>query len=758
MLDAMTDYGHRLRFGAFITPVNAPADRPVRLAQAAEQAGLDLVTFQDHPYQPSFLDTWTLLSWVAARTERIGLAGNVLNLPLRQPAVLARAAASLDLLSGGRVSLGIGAGGFWDAIEAMGGRRLTPGRAVAALDQAIDIVRGIWDAAERRPLHAGGDLYRVDGVKRGPAPAHEIPIWVGGYKPRMLALIGRTADGWLPSAPYLQPGDLERGNAAIDEAARAAGRDPREVTRLLNVAPGQAPDELARLALEDGVSVFIAMGDDERAIRDFGERTARAVRELVDRERASRGTEPAGRVRSSITLAKRRPHIDYDGLPASLAERAVEPGDAGYARYTSGYLRGGAPGLVVRPRTYDEVRDAVVYAARHRDVPLGIFSAGHGLSGRSLNDGGLVIDVGALDAVEVLDPASGRVRVGPGARWLDVARALTPHGLAISSGDYGGVGVGGLATAGGIGWFAREHGLTIDHLRAVDVVLADGTLARASDDENPDLFWAMRGAGANFGVAVSFELAAARVGQIGFAQLAFDADDTAGVLERWGAAMESAHRSVSGELILGRARPGQPRVAQAMIAVDSDDPEAILDRLQPFAQVAQLLDQSVALAGYDQVIGAFVGDGPQQGQGEPLSHSGLAEHLTPALAAEAAALLDAGASYFFQVRAVGGAVADVPPDATAYAWRSANFSVVAFGTRASDLDRWWDRLLPHFDGMYLSFESATGPDVVERAFPPAHLARLRALKRRYDPTGLFRDNFFVEPAAYPSPSAEVVPS
>ena len=89
----------------------------------SEQLGLDLVTFQDHPYQPSFLDTWTLLWWVAAQTERVQLSGNVLNLPLRQPAVLARAAASLDLLSGGRVSFGIGAGGFWDAIEAMGGRR-----------------------------------------------------------------------------------------------------------------------------------------------------------------------------------------------------------------------------------------------------------------------------------------------------------------------------------------------------------------------------------------------------------------------------------------------------------------------------------------------------------------------------------------------------------------------------------------------------------------------------------------------------------
>ena len=125
------DYGHALEFGAFITPSAAAPEAPVLLSQAAEASGLDLVTFQDHPYQPAFLDTWTLMSFVAARTERIRIAPNVLNVPLRPPAVTARAAASLDLLSGGRFDLGLGAGGFWDAIEAMGGGRLTPGQAVA---------------------------------------------------------------------------------------------------------------------------------------------------------------------------------------------------------------------------------------------------------------------------------------------------------------------------------------------------------------------------------------------------------------------------------------------------------------------------------------------------------------------------------------------------------------------------------------------------------------------------------------------------
>ncbi len=287
----MTDYGHELEFGSFLTPAAAAPAHVVALAQASERAGLDLATFQDHPYQGAFLDTWTLLAFVAARTERIRVAANVHNLPLRPPAVLARAAASLDLLSGGRVELGLGSGAFWDAIEAMGGRRLTPGQAVDALDEAIDVIRGIWDTSTRERLVAGGTYYRLDGAKRGPAPAHDIQIWLGAYKPRMLALTGRKADGWLPSLGYLKSDhDLVDGNARIDEAAVAAGRDPREIRRLLNIGtlPGNARDwaeRLARLTIEHGFATFVVGSDDAGVIEAFGREVAPAVRELVARER-----------------------------------------------------------------------------------------------------------------------------------------------------------------------------------------------------------------------------------------------------------------------------------------------------------------------------------------------------------------------------------------------------------------------------------------------------------------------------------------
>jgi alkanesulfonate monooxygenase SsuD/methylene tetrahydromethanopterin reductase-like flavin-dependent oxidoreductase (luciferase family) len=305
----VTDYGHELAFGVFVTPSAARPETIVELARVADGAGLDLVTFQDHPYQPAFLDTWTLMSYVAARTTRVRLAGNVLNLPLRNPAVLARSVASLDLLSGGRAELGLGAGAFWAGIEAMGGRRLAPGQAVDALAEAIAIIRQLWDTTDPGPVRVPGMHYRAVGAKRGPAPAHPVSIWVGAYKPGMLRLTGRLADGWLPSLGYLQPGDLAAGHARIDEAASDAGRDPGDIRRLLNISGRLGPggtglldgpaevwaEQLAELALTEGISTFILASDDPGDIRAYAAEVAPAVRELVEAARAvtSPGASPA---------------------------------------------------------------------------------------------------------------------------------------------------------------------------------------------------------------------------------------------------------------------------------------------------------------------------------------------------------------------------------------------------------------------------------------------------------------------------------
>jgi alkanesulfonate monooxygenase SsuD/methylene tetrahydromethanopterin reductase-like flavin-dependent oxidoreductase (luciferase family) len=284
------DYGNELKFGSFITPANQDPQRTVDLAVESERAGLDLVTFQDHPYQRRFLDTWTLLSYVAARTERVSLAPNVANLPLRPPAVLARSAAALDALTGGRVELGLGAGAFWDAIEAMGGRRLSPGQAVRATREAIGVIHSAWG---RGPAQVEGEHYWARGAKPGTPPAHDIGIWIGAYKPRMLELTGSLADGWLPSIGRMTDKAVTEANARVDEAAVAAGHRPADVVRIANVAgpltPESVPewvDQLTTLTLSQGFSTYILDGDDPAGLRVAGQEIAPAVREAVAAARA----------------------------------------------------------------------------------------------------------------------------------------------------------------------------------------------------------------------------------------------------------------------------------------------------------------------------------------------------------------------------------------------------------------------------------------------------------------------------------------
>jgi alkanesulfonate monooxygenase SsuD/methylene tetrahydromethanopterin reductase-like flavin-dependent oxidoreductase (luciferase family) len=300
----VSDYGQGLQFGAFLTPTAADAAHVIELARLSDSVGLDLVTVQDHPYQRRFLDTWTLLSVIAAQTSAVRVAPNVANLPLRLPAVLARSAASLDIISNGRVEMGLGAGAFWDGIEAMGGLRRTPPEAVAALAEAIEIMRRIW--------------------RQGPLPVHPIEVWLGSYKPRMLRLTGTSADGWLPSMGYADPDALPALSAVIDEAAAAAGRDPVDIRRLYNVngrfgtgsaflqgTPRDWAEQLAGLTLDTGMSTYLLGSDDPDDIRRFALEVAPAVRAHVD---AERNAAPPPADRSRVEIAS-KPEVKFAVTP-----------------------------------------------------------------------------------------------------------------------------------------------------------------------------------------------------------------------------------------------------------------------------------------------------------------------------------------------------------------------------------------------------------------------------------------------------------
>ncbi len=751
----MTDYGHDLLFGTFASPSAQHAEQVVALAQEAEAAGLDAVTYQDHPYNAGFLDIYTLMGFVAARTERIKLSANVTNLPLRPPVVLAKMAASLDLLSGGRFEMGFGAGAFGEAVKSMGGPDLSAGERVSAASEAIDILRGVWKGDGAMFRHRGKH-YDIAGVRAGPAPAHDIGIWLGAYKPRILTLTGAKADGWLPTWEYIQEPGVAEANRLIDEGAVAAGRDPRQIRRLLNIMKVslegrgdgllhgptvQWIDQLTALVLEHGFSAFFIGGDDPRLIRTLGEEVAPAVREAVAKARSPTAA-PVADARPASLLAVRVPSIDYAAIPENLAASAVEPGDKAYDQHRHSYVWSGRPGLVLRPGSAQEVAEAVLYA-RSQDVPLAVRSGGHGVSGRSTNDGGIVIDLGKLDTITILDRARNRVRIGPGARWGKVAEILGQHGVAMSSGDYGDVGVGGLATAGGLGFLSRKFGLTIDHVVAAEVVLADGRVLRTDAQTEPDLFWAIRGAGGNFGIVTAFEFEAYELGNVIRAVQVFDARDTADLLINWGRLVEAAPREVTGFLY---AFPGQRGpMAQAVSVYAGDDVDAAAEALSALGNAGPLRDQHAHIMPYAGLVPLH--GGQHSGGSSVIGRSGLADHITPEIGALLEQGLKSGAFNLLQFRAVGGAVNDIAPEAMAYAHRTQNFSINAAAGAGEEagLDAVWSQLRPHLKGMYLNFETDTHPDRLLEAFPHSTLMRLRLLKRRYDPDNVFNANFNIVP-------------
>jgi len=291
----MTNYGHRLQFGIFATPVAEPADHAVELAQVAEEAGLDLVTFQDHPYNPQFLDTWTLLAYTASKTRQIHLAGNVLNLPLRHPVELARSVATLDRLSGGRIELGLGAGAFWDGIGAMGGRKLTAGQSIEALAEGIE--RSAPSGMPRIPPRCRSRA-RTTGSRGNPADRRPCTTSVSGSAPTTPhpALTGRLATGCSPpglsSRRPCQSVCHERGN----RLGRHRRRSPTpDIRRMLNLdgriqqqerglfqgPPESWARQLVELNRDYGISTFILAADDPATIALFGTVIAPLVREAI---------------------------------------------------------------------------------------------------------------------------------------------------------------------------------------------------------------------------------------------------------------------------------------------------------------------------------------------------------------------------------------------------------------------------------------------------------------------------------------------
>lgn len=444
----------------------------------------------------------------------------------------------------------------------------------------------------------------------------------------------------------------------------------------------------------------------------------------------------------SSALEALRRHFDGD---------VIDPGHPDYGTARRSVLADGSPAWVLRPGSVAAVQAAVGFAAGEGRT-LSVRGGGHSFPGFGTNDDGVVIQLSALSDVDVIDDVRHVVRIGGGATWGQVATALAPAGLAISSGDTRSVGVGGLTLSGGIGWKARKYGLALDQLVAAELVTAGGDVVRASAGENAELFWALRGGGGNFGIVTAFEFEAHETTAVHFGTIKFPAAEAERVLRGWADYLRSAPEELTSNVVFANPFTGGPQSpVEILLTYDGDDPALAAAAIDPIRRLGTVLEDDVRLTPYADVLEE--GLVPPPGLGF-LTRSGFVDQESVAEVLETLVAVGAAErSPIIGLRSLGGAVARVPEDATAYAHRSAALMVLTTFAGPSPvieaarpaMTAIWDRLEPGVHGAYANFLSSTTADDVAAVYPPETYRRLEAVKREYDPDNLFSGNLNIRP-------------
>lgn len=444
----------------------------------------------------------------------------------------------------------------------------------------------------------------------------------------------------------------------------------------------------------------------------------------------------------------------------------ILPGDAAYEaeRKVWNGLANYYPAAIVRCVDVEDVRLAVNFA-REQGMTLSVRSGGHSIVGHSTNDGGLVIDLANLKKITI-DPVNQMARLEPGLTWGEVANTLQPFGLAMTAGDVASVGVGGLLLGGGIGWMVRAYGLSIDRLRSVELVTADGQLLRASADEHPELFWGLRGGGGNFGIATAFEVNLHPGGTILGGAVFYEATEAERILKEYARLAAAAPDELSTEAMLALAPPapfippdkqGKPIVGILVCYTgDINEGEQVV---APLRQLATPIIDLIAPMPYPDIF-ALTAIGEVRG----LQHHGRSQFFETLSDDTIQTLVKATQAVMspetvVALRVLGGAMSRVAPEATAFAHRDKHGMVLIthFAPLSADAASLADRtqhvfqvLSPYANGVYAGFLANEGEQRIREAYPPDTYARLVALKNQYDPNNLFRLNQNIKPTVAPT--------
>lgn len=437
-------------------------------------------------------------------------------------------------------------------------------------------------------------------------------------------------------------------------------------------------------------------------------------------------------------------------LRSEFSGEIILPGDEQYPSARNAYVFPGSPAIIVRPDSHSGIARALRYC-REQSLVLSIRSGGHGGAGYGTNSGGLVIDLCRINSVEVIDPVQRRVRIGTGAVWKNVAESLQQHGLALTSGDSVSVGVGGLTLGGGIGWMVRKYGLTIDSLVAADVVNAEGELLRASADEHPDLFWAIRGGGGNFGIVTHFEFTAQSVAKVHAGMIMYSLNDLHGLLKGWRDVMVNAPEELTTTFLLVPSMAGAPPMAILQLCCTDDDPVSAMRMIDPLLHIGTVLQQNIALKRYSEVLEEAH---PPEGV-KIVVNNRFAESFNDDLVQIVASRYGKETSPILQIRSIGGALNRVKEDATAFRHRKSSFlflEALFLPKDASDdavetALASWRSILPFMSGSYVNFLSSSDAGEMSVAYPRATYDRLTRVKKIYDPENVFNRNHNIPPAA-----------
>jgi FAD/FMN-containing dehydrogenase len=503
--------------------------------------------------------------------------------------------------------------------------------------------------------------------------------------------------------------------------------------------------------------VLFVRGLDARVVRNRGSRAAlvAAVWRRSDESRATMRSEPVTTDHGEHAM------IVMDGLRSELGDRLIAPGDDGYDAARAVFYGGFDPRPVAVARVVDAGEVARVTAfARETGLPLSVRSGGHSVAGHGVADGGIVLDLSAMKGIEV-DPGTRTAWAQTGLTAAELVTATAEHGLALGFGDTGSVGIGGITLGGGVGYLSRKHGLTIDDLLAAEIVTADGRLVPLDDRSHPDLFWAIRGGGGNFGVATRFRYRLHELPRVHGGMLLLPA--TAETISRFIDLADSAPEELT---TIANVMPAPPmpfvptehhgRLSIMALMCYAGAGEDAEQALAPFRALAEPIADLVREIPYPEL---YPPDDPEY---HPTAYAETT--FVDAVDADAVETIveriDAVAPAFrvVQIRPLGGAVARVPNDATAYAHRDRPYmvNVAAILQRPEERDdavAWVRETASRIQrgpvAAYVNFLGDEGPDRVRVAYPGATWERLVEIKRRYDPANVFRLNQNIPPEVQP---------